>query len=196
MSRRTPRIVALAGPNGAGKSTSGPTIIGQTMQITEFVNADVIARGLSGFDPDRAAWAAGRIMLERMRALAARHVDFAFETTLAGRSFAPWIEELLHGGYEFHLHFFWLPDAEFAVRRVQERLRAGGHGVPEDVVRRRYRAGLVNFFELYKPLAARWHVYDNTEREPRIVALGSYPDLVEVFDEESWNEIARPFLRG
>ena len=168
-----PSIVALAGPNGAGKSTAGPALIRDTLGITEFVDADIIARGISAFDPEGAARAAGRIMLLRLRDLSRRHASFAFETTLAGRGYARWIRDQLRNGYEFHLFFLWLPSADFAVDRVAGRVRGGGHGVPEATVRRRYGAGLRNFFGLYQALATTWRMYDNSQSAvPRLIASG------------------------
>jgi predicted ABC-type ATPase len=139
-----PSPVVLAGPNGSGKSTLAPRLLKGTLGVSEFVDADVIARGISGFDPERAVFAAGRVMLARVRALAEQRVSFGFETTLASRSFAPWIARLKRAGYEVHLVFLALPAADVAVRRVAERVRMGGHGVPEVTVRRRYRTGLQN----------------------------------------------------
>ena len=121
--------------------------------MTEFVNADAIAAGLSAFRPESVAIAAGRIMLRRMRALAAARENFAFETTLASRSFAAWLPKLQGGGYRLHLLFLWLRSPELAVSRVAGRERLGGHDVAEAVVRRRYRAGLQNLFRLYLPAA-------------------------------------------
>jgi len=121
-----PSIIALAGPNGAGKSTAGPALIRDTLGVTTFVDADVIARGLSAFAPEAAARPAGRIMLRRMRELTRQRESFAFETTLAGRSYATWIEDLLCRHYEFHVVFLWLPSADFAVARVADRVRLGG----------------------------------------------------------------------
>lgn len=193
MSADPPRIVALAGPNGAGKSTFGPALIRETLGITEFVNADVIARGLSAFDPDRAAFAAGRVMLQRMQELSRQKASFAFETTLASRTFAPWIGELTGVGYEFHLLFVWLPSADEAIRRVRGRVKTGGHNVPEDVIRRRYESGLANFFQLYKPLATRWHLYDNSGREPLLIATGSREVIQGIVDEERWSELSKQF---
>jgi predicted ABC-type ATPase len=112
-----PQVIVLAGPNGAGKSTSAPALLRGTLGVTEFVNADVIARGLSGFAPEGVAFEAGGIMLQRLRDLAAARVDFAFETTLAGRSQARWIAELCGTGYIFRLVYFWLPSPDFAVAR-------------------------------------------------------------------------------
>lgn len=118
-------------------------LIGQRLGIAEFVNADVIAAGISAFSPESAAIEAGRIMLRRLRQLADEGRDFAFETTLASRSFAPWIARLRHErNYRFHLAYLWLPGPELAVSRVGERIRAGGHAVPPDDIRRRYRRGI------------------------------------------------------
>ena len=136
-----PSLIALAGPNGAGKSTAGPAVLKETLGVTEFVNADLIAQGLSPFDPESAAVAAGRIMLERMRDLAERRDTFAFETTLAGRAYANWIEQLIGSGYRFQILFFWLPSAEFAIDRVADRVRLGGHFVPEE----RCDGGMIGF---------------------------------------------------
>ncbi len=186
----SPSLVAIAGPNGAGKSASGPLLLKDTLGITEFVNADLIAQGLSPFAPDRAAIAAGRIMLERIRDLARRRVTFAFETTLAGRSYARWIADLIEDGYRFHVIFLWLPSPEHAIARVADRVRRGGHHIPDDVVRRRYDAGLRNFFRLYRPLATRWRLYDNAGAEvPRLVARGGLEIETKILDLPLWQDI-------
>jgi predicted ABC-type ATPase len=122
------------------------------LAVTEFVNADVIAQGLSGFNPDAVSFVAGRIMLRRLRELAKERASFAFETTLASRTFAPWLERLVLEGYRFHLVFLWLPSVELALARVADRVRMGGHNVPELTVRRRYHSGLRNFFQIYQPM--------------------------------------------
>src|SRR5262249_21869242 len=162
MDESSPDVVVLAGPNGAGKSTSAPSILRDALGVDEFVNADVIARGLSGFEPERAAMAAGRIMLARLRELARQRSSFAFDTTLASRSFPPSLADLIGTGYQFHLVFLWLPDAGMAVARVAARVREGGHAVPEETIRRRYEAGLRNFFSLYRPMATTWEFWDNS----------------------------------
>jgi predicted ABC-type ATPase len=122
-----PSVVILSGPNGAGKSTAAPRLLTGALAVSEFVNADTVARGLSAFGPESVALASGRIVLERIRHLADRRVSFAFETTLASRLFAPWVAGLKEGGYRFCLLFLWLPSADLAVRRVTERVKAGGH---------------------------------------------------------------------
>jgi predicted ABC-type ATPase len=159
-----PHVIVVAGPNGAGKSTTAPALLKDSLEVAEFVNADTIAAGLSAFRPGSVAVAAGRIMLARMRELAARRENFAFETTLASRSLVRWLAQLQREGYEVRLLYLWLRSSELAVNRVMERVRAGGHDVPAEVVRRRYRAGLENLFKLYIPLADSWQVFDNSGR--------------------------------
>lgn len=127
MSEPRPGVVILAGPNGAGKSTVAPALLHGALGVDEFVNADVIAQGLSAFEPDRVAIAAGRIMLARLNELAAQRADFAFETTLATRSFARWLRGLRLSGYDVHLFFLWLFSADLAVARVADRVGMEGH---------------------------------------------------------------------
>jgi predicted ABC-type ATPase len=163
-------------------------LLNGTLDVSEFVNADTIAQGLSAFNPQGAAIAAGRIMLARLKELAAARESFAFETTLASRTFAPWIAGLIAAGYAFHLVFLWLPSPDLAVERVAERVRAGGHHVPEEVIRRRYTKGIKNFFSLYQPLATTWRVYNTESVPPPLIATGS--GIVEkINDPVNWNAI-------
>lgn len=188
----SPELVALAGPNGAGKSTVGPALLRESLGISIFVNADVIAQGLSGLEPEGAAFEAGRIMLERLDDLARRRVSFAFETTLAGRAYARRISQMSQDGFRFHIVFLWLESAELAVARVEDRVRAGGHAIPEGVVRRRYRTGLRNFFELYRPLTSTWQVWDNSSESadaPRLVARGRGETIESVVDSRTWTRV-------
>ena len=186
MTETRPSVVILGGPNGAGKSTVAPALLRGALAVNEFVNADVIASGLSAFDPASAAIAAGRVMLARIRELASQRVNFAFETTLASRSFAPWLRQLVTSGYSAHLVFLWLPSADFAVDRVAERVRTGGHNVPPETVRRRYAAGLRNFFQLYQPLVSGWVLYDSSGPVPRPVAEGLASHPPTVYDRDVW----------
>ena len=187
--KRRPHVVVLAGPNGSGKSTAAPALLRGQLGVTEFVNADTIARGLSAFAPEHAAVEAGRIMLTRLHQLAAQQRDFAFETTLASRVFATHVAQWKTTGYAFHVIFLWLPNADFALARVSERVRLGGHDVPEDTVRRRYQRGLANFFSLYQPLATTWRFYDNSGLRPRLVARGEGAKRIVVFDGSLWSQI-------
>lgn len=185
-----PLVVVLAGPNGAGKSTTAARLLRGALAVEEFVNADVIAQGLSAYRPEAAAVAAGRVMLQRLRFLAAARRDFAFETTLAGRGHAMWLRELRSTGYRTHLTFLALPSADLAVARVAERVQGGGHDVPEPVVRRRFAAGLSNLFAVYLQLADGWQVFDNAELAgPRLVAFRTSHGPVEIVEETYWSHL-------
>jgi predicted ABC-type ATPase len=192
MSTPGPNIIIVAGPNGAGKTTASADILVGALAVQEFVNADIIAKGLSSFQPESVAFDAGRIMLQRLHHLTAQRADVAFETTLASRTFAPWIKTLVATGYVFRLVFFWLPSADMAIERVRKRVVLGGHSVPDDVIRRRYDAGLKNFFQIYRPFAATWMFFDNSlDGEPRLVASGSSVGPTLVLDAELWNNVNR-----
>ena len=130
MAERSPTVTVLAGPNGSGKTTTSAHLLRDYFDVVEFVNADTIAQGLSAFSVESVALAAGRIMLARLRELAALRVSFAFETTLAARTFAPWLRQLQANGYHFHLFFLWLPTPDLAISRVASRVQQGGHSIP------------------------------------------------------------------
>ena len=158
---RFPRLVIFAGPNGAGKSTHADAIL-TALGIKTFVNADFIARGLSGRNTDAVNFEAGRIMLTRLRQLAGAGEDFAFESTLSSRTFAPFLRELKAQGYSVAIYYFALTNAQLAVRRVKLRVALGGHHVPSDVVKRRFARSLSNFFTLYAPIATEWTLLNNS----------------------------------
>jgi predicted ABC-type ATPase len=180
-------VVVLGGPNGAGKTTSARTLLAGTLQLLTFVNADVIAQGLAGFDPAGAAVEASRIMLERLRELAGQRASFAFETTLAARSYAHLLRDWRAAGYRAQLYYFWLASADLCVARVAQRVRSGGHHVPEADVRQRYRRSLKNFFELYRPVVDSWQVYDNTTpEERRLVAYNDNGGEEVIVDAGAW----------
>ena len=185
----SPRVIVLAGPNGAGKTSSSRTLLAETLGVMAFVNADVIAQGLSGFAPESVAWEASRIMLERLHALAERREDFALETTLAARSYYSWLKELRESGYQLHLCYFWLASADLAVARVAARIQSGGHSIPEATIRIRYRRSLSNLFSLYLPIADSWTVYDNThEGLPQVVATGD-GGVEKILNPATWTRI-------
>lgn len=189
----SPGPVVLAGSNGARKSTMSRSIVRDELGILDFVNADAIALGLSAFDPERAAVAAGRVMLHRLDELAKARADFALETTLASRSCAPWIAALRRDGYSFQLIFVSLPSSHVALARVRKRVAAGGHSIPEDVIKRRHERGLSNFFALYRPLADEWRFFDNAQDcEPTVIARGGAGKETQVLDENSWKRFEPP----
>lgn len=177
MPEARPIVVIIGGPNGAGKTTISREVLANTLGITEFVNADTIAAGLSGFNPESAAFAAGRVMLNRMRELSESRVSFAFESTLSSRTFAPWLAEMKADGWRIALAYVWVRTATIAVERVAKRVADGGHGIPAAVVRRRYSRSARNLFELYMPLADSWQVYDNSGAVDRLIMYKAQNDL-------------------
>jgi predicted ABC-type ATPase len=183
----SPQVAIIAGPNGAGKTTIAPHLLSQVLGIHDFVNADVIAQGLSGFDPESKSFEAGRYMLEHLKRLASQRVSFAFETTLASRTFAPWLMRLRTAGYEVSLLYVWLPSPDIAAKRVKLRVARGGHSIPEDVIHRRYKRSLRNFLELYRPLADYWQVYNGVNTE--LIAQGSLSQVLSVDDAETWRTV-------
>lgn len=187
---KRPLVVVIAGPNGAGKSTTAPRLLQGALAVGEFVNADTIAQGLSAFRPAEVGIGAGRVMLSRIRTLAKARVEFAFETTLATRSYAPWLKGLKASGYRVHLLFLALPSPELAIARVAERVRAGGHDVPEDVVRRRFSKGLGNLLSLYDGVVDSWEVLDNSDASgPRPLARRLGRRRREIVDKRAWTSL-------
>jgi predicted ABC-type ATPase len=187
-----PAVVVLGGPNGAGKTTAAPRLLRGSLRVDEFVNADTLAQGLSAFRPEGAALEAGRIMLERLGRLEAQRKRFAFEATLASHSLARRLQRLRAAAYDVHLIFLWLPTSDLAIARVAERVRAGGHDVPTDAIRRRFDRGRRNFFTLYRPLATTWRVYDASPiAGPLLVATGGDDKPTNVRHPEIWENVTR-----
>ena len=154
------------------------------------MNADTIAAGLAAFAPEIAQVQAGQIMLSRIRQLVSQQADFAFETTLAARSYARRLTIMAEMGYNIHLLFLWLPSADLAVERVADRVRLGGHNVPQETIRRRYEAGLRNFFELYRPIVLTWEMLDNSDiGAPRTIAAGHSDGTLDIEDTEIWSRL-------
>ena len=170
-----PKIVIIAGPNGAGKTTFARAFLPQEAQCPHFINADLIAAGLSPFAPEAAAIKAGRLMLEEIAACAARRESFAFETTLAGLGYLRHIRAWKASGYHVSLFFLGLPSVDLAIARVAERVRQGGHNIPEDVIRRRFEAGRRNFERHYRAAVDAWALYDNAGEEPVLIEWGETP---------------------
>ncbi len=156
----------LAGPNGAGKTTFANEFLPIEAECLNFVNADLIANGLSPFQPTKMAIEAGRLMIERIRECVRKNESFAFETTLSGKGYYRKIIEWKKQGYEIILYFFKLPSVEFAIARVNHRVSKGGHDVPEKDIRRRFVRSWENFNMLYKPLVDSWAIFDTSGDTP------------------------------
>lgn len=182
-------LYVIAGCNGAGKTTASYTILPEILDCKEFVNADEIARGLSPFQPEKSKIEAGRLMLKRIKTLLASDENFAFETTLATRSYVNLVKRAKEKGYQVTLLFLWLYSADLAVSRVNNRVKEGGHDIPEKVIRRRYKRGLHNFFNLYLPVVDNWLFIDNSGDNYEIIAEGESFEVLTVYNKTLWNEI-------
>jgi predicted ABC-type ATPase len=187
-SQRQPVCDVIGGPNGAGKTTFAMNYLPKSAHCLEFVNTDMIARGLSPFLAEDALIAAGRILLERLEMLAEARKDFAFETTLSGRSYARFLKRLRSTGYRVELYYLWIPSARFSAQRVAHRVANGGHGVPAGAVSRRFGKSLRNLTTLYLPLADYAVIWDNSALVPRCV-YEKQGERITVFQEETWRRI-------
>jgi predicted ABC-type ATPase len=183
-----PTLYIIAGPNGVGKTTFADSYLPDEAKQVEFVNADLIARGLSPYGPDLVAFDAGKIALRRIRELIVRRTGFTWETTMSGRSAVAWLREARAAGYFLKAYFLWVGDPEVTLRRVRQRVAEGGHNIAEDVSRRRFFKTLQNFLTIYRPLIDSWKLYDNDLPAPRLLAVGKAGRLV-VRDQRQWSEI-------
>ncbi len=168
--KKKPQLHIIAGPNGAGKTTFAKEFLPRDAGCLEFVNVDMIAGGLSPFAPEKAAIRAGRLVLEQIRFLAQRGSDFAFETTLSGKTYIQLIKNFKKKGYQIHIFYLWVPTVKLALERIATRVKNGGHDVAECVVRRRFDKSLQHFFKYYRPLVDAWAVYDNSGEKPQMIA--------------------------
>jgi predicted ABC-type ATPase len=190
MEENRPELRIIAGPNGSGKTTFVREFLPRYVTVPHFVNADMIAAGLAPFEPQAVALRGGRLMLEEIRRLAGKKESFAFETTLSGRTYEPMLRDFRAQGYRIYLYFLWLPDVAVNVQRVAHRVQQGGHNVPEEDVRRRYRRGIANFLNVYRPLTDWWIVYDNSGLHLREIAFAR-ADVPTILDAEAFERFTR-----
>lgn len=183
-----PHVYIVAGPNGAGKTTFAREFLPSYVHCRQFVNADLIAGGLSPFSPEESAIQAGRLLLEHIRNLAGRGVDFGFETTLAGKSYRNLFVGLRAKGYQLHLFFLWIPNVQIALSRIADRVKRGGHQIPEPVVRRRFTRGIRHLFTLYRALLDSWVIFDNSGSFPHLIAAGG-PTETKILDRHVFDKI-------
>ena len=185
-----PNFYSIAGPNGAGKTTAAYNLLPEVLHCPNFVNADEIARGLSPFAPATVSFQAGRIMLQRIDELLPQKVDFAIETTLSTRSYVHLVRRAQTLGYKVHLIFFFLENEEQAIARVAQRVMNGGHGIPEEDIRRRFTRGIYNLINLYMPICDSVLVYNNMRTPAQIVARKkTQTDAIDVIESEMWNQL-------
>lgn len=183
------KLYIIGGCNGAGKTTASFNLLPDILNCREYVNADEIARGISPFQPEKVAIEAGRIMLHRIDELLNLGEDFAFETTLSTKSFKNTIERAKSKGYSITLIYFWIESTELAIKRVQIRVKEGGHNVPKDTIVRRYYGGLKNLFSLYQNICDLIMIYDNSKSNPELVFEKSIGNSDVIYNDEKFNQI-------
>jgi predicted ABC-type ATPase len=173
-----PTLFIIAGPNGVGKTTFADRYLPDEAKQLEFVNADLIARGLSPYDPEAAAMEAGRIALTRIRELIASRTGFTWETTMSGKTAVVWLRQAREAGYVLKAYFLWVRNSETTILRIRQRVVEGGHAISEDVSWRRFFKTIQNFFTIYRPLMTSWKLYENELLGPRLLAVEKYGRLV------------------
>ncbi len=184
-----PNVYIIAGPNGVGKTTFAREFLPHYADCRNFINADLIAQGLSPFAPETVAFRAGRLVLEEINLFAKQGINFGFETTLSGRSYLNLIRVLKNQGYKIHFFFLWLPSVDHALSRVKERVAAGGHDVPEADLRRRFERSIHNFLTEYRSLADSWTLLDNSGAAPSVICYEK-DDRLNIINEDAYRALA------
>jgi len=182
-------VYIIAGPNGSGKTTFAKKFLPEYAQCPNFVNADLIAQGLSPFSPGSVSIKAGKLVLTQIYEFAKKKFNFGFETTLSGKSYVRLLKKLKEDGYKIHLFFLWIPGYQLAIERIKERVLEGGHDVPATDVRRRFNRSIANFFELYQPLLDSWMLFNNAGIIPALIAQ-SVDGKLAILDERTFSGIA------
>jgi len=185
----TKDLYKIAGCNGVGKTTASFTLLPEILNCKEFVNADEIAKGLSPFQPEKVSIEAGRIMLERINDLLNSQKNFAFETTLSTKGYRSKIFLARTKGYNVTLLFFWLRNVDLAIERVRTRVIEGGHHIETEVIRRRYKNGIKNLFEIYLPIADEIMIFDNSEGKYDLIAEKTIESEIEVLNKVKFNQL-------
>ena len=185
----TKNLYIISGCNGAGKTTASYTVLPDILDCREFVNADEIARGLSPFNAGSVAIEAGKLMLQRIEELLEKNVTFAIETTLATRSYVNLVKRAQQQGYRVNLLYFWLSSPELAMKRVAERVSKGGHDIPEEIIKRRYTAGINNLFKLFMPVVDYWAIFDNSQADRMKIASGRLDKPADIQNKELYETI-------
>ena len=186
---KKPNLYIIAGPNGSGKTTFAREFLPKYVKCNNFINADLIAQGLSPFSPQTSAIHAGRLVLKQINDFSNRKIDFAFETTLSGKTYFSLLKALKAKGYSVRLFFLWVPDPVLSLARIKERVSLGGHNVPKEDVLRRFDRSIYNFLKVYEPLSDSWHLFDNSAFSPRLIARKN--GKLEVIDDVLFGKIIK-----
>lgn len=168
-----PKLFIIAGPNGSGKTTFAQEFLPRFAKCNHFLNADLIALGLSPFDPVKVRLKAGRLLLSQIDSFIKEKQDFGFESTLGGKSYLSLLAEAKQKRYSIHIFFLWIPDVRLAKARIEQRVKNGGHDVPVKDIERRFVRSRVNFIKYYRSLCDTWMVFDNASGKPKEIAKGS-----------------------
>jgi len=190
---KTPHLYIISGCNGAGKTTASYTILPEILECKEFVNADEIARGLSPFQPEKVAIEAGKIMLKRIEELLREKTNFAIETTLASRTYKNTILSAREKGYNITLIYFWLNNVELAKERVKNRVKEGGHNIENQIIERRYYAGIKNLFDIYLPIVDMALIYDNSNIQHIFIAKKEFENNIQIIESQIFNKILEKY---
>lgn len=182
-------LYIIGGANGSGKTTVAKEILPYYLTVYEYVNADEIAKGLSPFRPENVAIQAGKLMLKRLAYLVKNNIDFAFESTLSGLNYVKFLEKCRRQNYQINLIYFWLENPQLAIQRVQQRVKSGGHNIPENIIIRRYYRGQKNLSKFYLPLSDTWIIYNNSQLPTTLVAEKTLSEPSIVYDERVYSQI-------
>lgn len=183
-------VYIIAGPNGSGKTTFAKTFLPEYAKCDRFINADLIAAGLSPFSPQQVAIKSGKLVLEQIKVYADNGVDFGFETTMSGVTYLKYLKMLKDKGYKINIFFLWIPNAQLAIARVKDRVGKGGHNVPIEDIRRRFNRSMNKFFKEYRLLSDKWILFNNAETVPKIIAKKQNAHI-EVVNQKLFSKITK-----
>ena len=183
-------VYIITGPNGSGKTTFAETFLPEYAKCNRFINADLIAAGLSPFSPQQAAIKSGKLVLEQIKEYSKNGIDFGFETTMSGVTYIKYFKMFKEKGYKINIFFLWIPDSQLAVARIKDRVAQGGHNVPVKDIKRRFKRSMENFFKQYRLLADKWILFNNAESKPKIIAKKQNAH-VDIVDSDLFDDITK-----
>jgi predicted ABC-type ATPase len=183
-------VYIIAGPNGSGKTTFAKTFLPEYAECDRFINADLIAQGLSPFSPQQVAIKSGKLVLEQIKEYLVNDVDFGFETTMSGITYLKYFKMLKQKAYKIHIYFLWIPSSQLAIARVRDRVMQGGHNIPVEDIKRRFERSTDKFFKIYRLLADQWMLFNNSQSRPQLIARKQNAHI-DILDQELFERIAK-----